>query len=175
MAVLGVLLAVALPSLRSVIVSNKLSSNVNGFIGLINYARSEAIARNQSVMICPKSNSGVSCAADALWGQYEIQVFVDCTGNDDRNTAATTNCPTGDTLLKTWPALDVNATEFALIRSTVGKIKFGAVGMSQIAQSFDIKAVGDATFEQKYGRTICISKPGRVRVTSLTTGACAGS
>ena len=175
MAVLGVLMAIALPSLRSFVVSNRLSSNVNSFVGLINYARSEAIVRNQSVMICPKSNTGISCASDVQWGQYEIQVFVDCTGNDDRNSTATTDCPTGDTLLKTWPALDVNVTEFALIRSAVGKIKFGAVGMSQVAQSFDVKAVGDATFEQKYGRTICISKPGRVRVTSMVTGACSGN
>ena len=179
MAVLGVLMAIALPSLRSLIVSNRLSSNVNGFVGLINYARSEAIVRNQSVMICPKSNSGVSCANDALWGQYEIQVFVDCTGNDDRNVSVTTDCPSGDTLLKTWPALDTSGLEFALIRGSnvpaAGKIKFGAIGMSQTAHSFDIKAVGDATFEQTYGRSICISKPGRVRVTSMVTGACAGS
>ena len=47
MAVLGVLMAIALPSLRSFVVSNRLSSNVNSFVGLINYARSEAIVRNQ--------------------------------------------------------------------------------------------------------------------------------
>ena len=36
MAVLGVLMAIALPSLRSFVVSNRLSSNVNSFVGLIN-------------------------------------------------------------------------------------------------------------------------------------------
>lgn len=174
-AVLGVLMAIALPSLQTFMISNRLSSNVNSFVGLINYARSEAIVRNQSVMICPKSNVGIGCEGDAQWGQYEIQVFVDCTDNNNRSNTVTADCPAGDTLLKTFPAMDVSSNEFRLTRSSVGIVKFGAVGMSQIPQSFNIYAVGDATFEQTYGRTICISKPGRVKVTSMTAGVCSGS
>ena len=170
--VLGVLMAIALPNLQGFIVGNKLSSNVNGFIGLINYARSEAIVRNQSVMICPKSNTGVACASDQFWGQYEIQVFVDCNGNGDRNTTITTDCPAGDTLLKTWPAIDPTGTLFALTRTAVGNIRFGATGMSQTTHNFDMKAIksGDLAYEATYGRTVCISKPGRARVTPLISG-----
>ncbi len=165
--ILGVLMAVALPSMKSFIVSNRLSSNVNGFVGLINYARSEAITRNQSVIICPKSNAAITCAASQFWNEYETQVFVDVDGSDTRNA--------GDVLLKTVPAMDVNGTEMAFVRPAgAANIKFGAVGMSQTAHRFNIHAVAasDVDYEYKYGRSVCISKPGRARVISYSANQC---
>jgi type IV fimbrial biogenesis protein FimT len=165
--VLGVLMAVALPNLRSFIVSNRLSSNVNSFVGLINYARSEALVRNQSVIICPKTNGANTCAASQFWNEYEIQVFVDVDGSDTRNA--------GDILLKTIPAVDVNGIETAFVRPAgAGNIKFGAVGMSQTAHRFNIHAVAasDTEYEFKYGRSVCISKPGRVRVIPYSANQC---
>jgi len=158
-AIAGILLAIALPNLRSFILSNRLSTDVNGFVGLINYARSEAIVRNQDVVICPKSNGAIGCVADQFWGEYELQAFVDINGNGQRNAA--------DILLKTVPATDAAGTQRRLTRSAgVGVIRFGAAGFSQTAHRFDIHAVGDAQFELTYGRSVCISRPGRARVTS---------
>jgi type IV fimbrial biogenesis protein FimT len=173
LSVLGVLLAIALPNLQTFVVNNRLSSNANSFIGLINYARSEAIARNQSVIICPKVDAGITCAGDQQWGKYELQVFVDCTANGDRNSAATVDCPDGDTLIKTYPAIDSSGTNFVLDRSAVGNIRFNAGGISQTAHTFAINAKGDTDYEIKFGRTICISRPGRARVIPpLTSGTC---
>jgi type IV fimbrial biogenesis protein FimT len=161
--ILAVLTTLALPDLRQFVVSNRLSSDVNGFVGLINYARSEAIVRNQDVIICPRSNGGITCASDASWGAYEIQVFVDVNGNGERNA--------GELLLKTVPATDTMETQRVIKRDGgVGRIRFSAAGFSQTAHRFDINAVGDAAFELKYGRSVCISRPGRVRVAS--PGAC---
>jgi type IV fimbrial biogenesis protein FimT len=167
MAVLGVLTAIALPNLQAFILSNRLSSDVNGLIGLVNYARSEAITRNQDVVICPKKNAAIACQTGAtgqFWGEYEIQVFVDINGNGQRNTT--------DILLKTIPASDTTGAERRLTRNGgTGSIKFGAAGLSQTAHRFDIYAVnaGDAAFEVRYGRSICISLPGRPRVIALGT------
>jgi len=164
MTVLGVLMAIALPNLQSFILSNRLSSDVNSFIGLINYARGEAIARNQDVIICPKSNSLITCQASQFWGEYEVQVFVDANGNGQRNAA--------DILLKTIPASDATGTVRRLTRDGgTGSIRFGAVGLSQTAHRFDIFAVktGDSVFEARYGRSVCISLPGRPRVVPLGT------
>jgi type IV fimbrial biogenesis protein FimT len=161
--IIGILTALALPDLNAFVIGNRLSSDVNGFVGLINYARSEAIVRNQDVVICPKSNSSISCASDEGWGSYEIQAFVDINGTGQRNTA--------DILLKTVPATDTSGMNRKINRNGgVGTIKFGAAGFAQTAQRFDIYAVGDAAFELKYGRSICISKPGRVRV--VAAGPC---
>lgn len=161
--ILAVLTTLALPDLRQFVVSNRLSSDVNSFVGLVNYARSEAIVRNQDVVICPKSNSGITCASDASWGAYETQAFVDIDGNGERNGS--------DFLLKTVPPIDITETQRVIKRDGgAGYIKFGAAGFSQTAHRFDINAIGDVAFELKYGRSVCISKPGRVRVKS--PGAC---
>jgi type IV fimbrial biogenesis protein FimT len=162
--VLGVLMAVALPNLRSFIVSNRLSSNVNGFIGLINYARSEALVRNQAVIVCPKDPAAITCIASQAWNAYELQVFVDVDGSNTRNA--------GDILLTTVPAMDPDGNETSFVRQTAaGDIEFGAVGMAQTAHRFDIHAVApsDSAYETKYGRAVCISKPGRVKVLSYSS------
>ena len=160
--ILGVLMAVALPNLRSFVVSNRLSSDVNNFIGFINYARSEAIVRNQSVLICPKNNASNACVATQFWAEYDIEMFVDVDGNNAWST--------GDILLKTMPAIDTSTTQTSFNKqSATGYIKFGAVGMSQTINRFDMFAVGSAAYNAQYGRTICISKPGRARVVALMT------
>ena len=161
-------MAIALPNLQTFILSNRLSSDVNGFVGLINYARSEAVVRNQDVIICPKSNGGITCQASEFWGQFEVQVFVDVNGNGQRNAA--------DTLLKTIPAADSTGVIRQLTRNGgAGTIKFGASGLSQTAHRFDIFAIkaGDPAFEAQYGRSVCISLPGRPRVIPLGTACTA--
>ncbi len=174
MAVLGVLTAIALPNLQAFILSNRLSSDVNGLVGLINYARSEAITRNQDVVICPKRNTAITCqtgAAGQFWGEYEIQVFVDLYGDGQRNKDKKEPYE-DDILLKTIPASDKTGAERRLTRNGgSGSIKFGAAGLSQTAHRFDIYAVnaGDSAFEVRHGRSICISLPGRVRVIPLGT------
>lgn len=165
--VLGVLMAIALPNLRDFIVANRLSSNVNGFIGLLSYARSEAIVRNKQVIICAKDNSSNSCVSDQQWGMYETQIFVDEDGSDGFNA--------GDTLLKTLPALDVTGVQFAFFKRNANpiSIKFQTGGFAMSPVSFDMKEKStDSAYETKYGRTVCISKPGRARVMGLTTNPC---
>ena len=161
--IVAILTTLALPDLRAFVVGNRLSSDVNSFVGLVNYARSEAIVRNQDVIVCPKSNNGITCASDASWGKFETQVFVDANGNGQRNAS--------EELLKTLPATDESGDQRVITRgSGVGSIRFSAAGFSQTAHTFDINAKGDAAFELKYGRSVCISKPGRIRVTA--PGSC---
>ena len=164
MTVLGVLMAIAMPNMQTFILSKRLSSDVNGFVGLINCALSKAFARNQDVIICPKSKSGITCEASQFCEEYEVQIFVDVNGNRDRNTT--------DTLLKTILASDTTSTGRRLTpNSGSGSIKLSAVGLSQTAHRFDVLQVNapDSAFEPRYGRSICISLPGRPRVAPLRT------
>lgn len=167
LAVAGILLAVAIPNFRSFVAGNRLSTNVNAMVGLINYARSEAIVRNQAVVICPKSNSGIGCAASNLWNEYDIQVFVDANGDNTRNS--------GETLLRTISATDTTSNVSRITRASgTGVISFSSSGYSQTAQRFDVYEVNssDAAYEFKYGRSLCLSRPGRVRVVSYQTNTC---
>lgn len=167
--VLGIVAAIGLPNLRDFLVSNRLTGDINSFVGLVNYARSEAISRNQKVIICPKSNGGDACQNSTSWNQYELQVFIDVDGSNDRNA--------GDTLLKTLPAVDVAGQQTRFVCSSAScpnKVVFNAMGFSESELRLDIHTVkaGDTAYEFKYGRSLCLSKPGRVRVIPYSANAC---
>jgi type IV fimbrial biogenesis protein FimT len=176
-AVLGIVVSIGLPSLRDFLVSNRLSANINSFIGLVNYARSEAITRNQNVVICPKTAGANTCSSSVAWNTLEIQAFVDVDSNADFSN--------GDVLLKTLPAFDTSSSETVFQRPTgtanpggTANITFSAVGFSRIRHNLEIYAVksGDAAYQAKYGRWLCVSQPGRVTVvgyvSSFTTTTC---
>lgn len=151
--------------MRDFLVGNRLSSNVNGFIGLVNYARSEAIVRNQDVVLCPKNASTIACASTATWNTLEIQAFVDEDGNGQRDAS--------DVLLKTMAAVDPTDAETGFDRSAAGTLIFGSAGFARTAQSFKIYAKSsDSAYQARFGRTVCVSKAGRVRVAAYTVTSC---
>lgn len=62
--VVVVLTAIAVPSFRSLTLSNRLTASANEIVGTIQVARMEAIKRNARTQLC--SNSASSNASDAL-------------------------------------------------------------------------------------------------------------
>lgn len=163
--VLGILLALALPDMRGFLLSNRQSNDTNSFLGLINYARSEAIVRSQDIVLCPKQNAAIGCQSTPSWGQFQIQAFIDVDGNGNRNGT--------ELLLKTIPATDPAATQRIINRTGgVGVISFSASGYSQTAHRFEISPVGDAALMLQYGRSVCITRPGRARVMNSSNAIC---
>lgn len=67
-AILAVLAALAAPSFNEAILSNRLASYANTFVASAQLARSEAIKRNATVVMC-RSADGVSCATTGTWQQ----------------------------------------------------------------------------------------------------------
>lgn len=55
-AVMVILLAISAGSYRFLVVSNRMSSEINSLLGGLNLARSESIKRGQSVSVCPVSS-----------------------------------------------------------------------------------------------------------------------
>lgn len=66
-AIMGIILAFGLPSLQAMLVSNRLTAQVNDMVGALNIARSEAAKRNQLVAVSKTGNNW-----EGGW-----QVFVD--------------------------------------------------------------------------------------------------
>jgi type IV fimbrial biogenesis protein FimT len=62
MGIVGVLLAIAVPSYHYVANSNRISAEINGLLGDLQFARAEAIKEGQSVQVCVSTN-GTSCAS----------------------------------------------------------------------------------------------------------------
>jgi type IV fimbrial biogenesis protein FimT len=77
-AVGGILMAIATTSYKSITLSSRISGEINGLLGDMQYARSEAINQGQDVAICV-STDGLTCANSTSWNQGWI-VFVDPTG-----------------------------------------------------------------------------------------------
>jgi type IV fimbrial biogenesis protein FimT len=164
-AVLAVVVAFALPNMREFILGNRLSSNVNGFIGLINYARSEAIARNQDVMICPKVSGAITCASTTSWNTHDIQAFVDVDGSGQLDGS--------ESALKTLAAIDPTDSATAFDQAINEPLVFGSAGFARAAQIFRIYVKSeDAAEKARFGRTVCVSKAGRVRVVAYTVTSC---
>ena len=67
-AVLGVLLALAVPNFNDATLSARLNGIANSLVASSQVARSEAIKRNRDITLC-KSTNGTSCAATGGWQQ----------------------------------------------------------------------------------------------------------
>lgn len=66
-AVLAIVLAVGLPSLRNVLANNRLAGTTNELLALVQLAKIESIRRNATVDICPSTN-GTTCGG-ANWNR----------------------------------------------------------------------------------------------------------
>lgn len=159
-AVAAILLAVAVPGFRNLIVSNRLTATTNAFVAALNLARIEAIKRNARVTLCKTADPNATapnCAASASWNQGAI-VFV------DRGTVGTVE--SGDTLLRVLgPFPDVTITtggDFAL------GVSYLATGVSQGIKAPGRTGLGNDTF------TFCVSGQGRI-IEINTTGRPAAS
>jgi len=80
MLIAGILAAVGMPSFRYVTNSNRVATEVNGLLGDMQYARTEAIKEGLPVTVCV-STDGASCATgNTNWNSGWI-VFADSNGN----------------------------------------------------------------------------------------------
>jgi type IV fimbrial biogenesis protein FimT len=71
--------ALAIPAFTNVTTANRVSSQINGLLGDIQYARAEAIKEGLSVGIC-SSTDGATCSGSNTWS-YGWIVFGDTAGN----------------------------------------------------------------------------------------------
>ncbi len=74
--IVGILLAVGAPSYRYVTTANRISAEVNGLLGDMQFARAEAIKEGQTVTVCASAD-GAACAAGATDWKIGWIVFQD--------------------------------------------------------------------------------------------------
>lgn len=105
--VLGILIAVGLPSLQDTISRIGTNTQAKTLVSSLNFARSESIKRGALVSIC-SSTSGTDCAANS-WADGWI-VFVD--NNSDADGAAG-SVDVGDEVLRVYQGLGGNTLTFS--------------------------------------------------------------
>jgi type IV fimbrial biogenesis protein FimT len=84
LAVLAILVSLAVPSMRDMILRNRVATTTNVLVSATALARSEAVMRSVPVMVCNSSNpdsSTPTCSTGSSWADGSI-VFVDTNGNN---------------------------------------------------------------------------------------------
>ena len=151
-AISGILLSVGIPSFNQTIANGRLTTNINRLVTALNYARSEAVKRNQTVTV-RKLGANSADWADG-W-----TIFVDLNG-DGLNDGA------NDTLLRQYEAIPANYT---LKASGVDRVIYRPSGMSG-SSSFVLcdNSDGNNLPEANTSRLMLINTVGRVRIGSDT-------
>lgn len=146
LAIMGILLALALPSMRAFVIQNRLAAETRLLIAALTLARNEAVKRGRPVLLCRSSNADAADARcsgavsgdrdGADWGAGWLVLAA-----DDRQ------------VLQRQGALDAN-TQARAGRST---ITYHASG--DASGNFTNVVFGH---NNEFARTICIAASGRI-------------
>jgi type IV fimbrial biogenesis protein FimT len=99
--IVAILMALGVPSYQYVTNANRISGEVNGLLGDMQYARSEAIKEGQTVTVCSSANS-TTCSGIPGWQNGWI-VFSDVNGTGAVDSAS-------DTILRVQRAFPLGDT-----------------------------------------------------------------
>ena len=165
MTIVGVLMAIAVPSYQYVTSANRISSEVNGLLGDMQYARSEAIKEGQTVTVCSSTNPTApapTCSGTPTWQTGWI-VFSDVNGDGTVNG--------GDTILRVQRAFSFGDTfnaNNAMHAVTFNREGF-ALGLANtvtVTLHAQVPTVGST-------RCLAITIVGQLTTETAGTGGCA--
>ncbi len=170
LAIVGILLTVGVPSLKTFMQGNQLIASTNELVSALHIARSEAIKLNSRVSICDSSD-GKTCALTGDWSNGWI-VFVDFDGNLANSGLPCTGIPT-DCLLRvhdsfTDKQLSVSGiADFTL--NPVQSFTFTARGMPKdVSGGSESGVFSVCSFDSSNNvigsRAVVLSLAGRVRI-----------
>lgn len=71
-ALLGILTSMAVPSFRNMLVQTRLANQSNELMSIVQFARSEAIKRNQTVRFCAAESATASSCAAGNWPHWIV-------------------------------------------------------------------------------------------------------
>ena len=86
MGIVAILFAIGVPSYKYVTTANRVSSEINGLLGDIQFARSEAVREGQNVVLC-QSDDNQSCTNNAASWNKGWLVWSDLNGDGNLDPA----------------------------------------------------------------------------------------
>lgn len=155
LSIAAILLTVAVPNFITFVQNNRLAGQANDLVTMLNYARSEAVKRNQTITVC-SSTTGTSCADSTTWDGGLI-VFV------DNNVNGTWDA--GEDILQVRQGLEGSNT---LLSGAQTSISYRANGFLAVLGSNDIFTLSDSRGAAS-ARAIVVSMQGRISTCLLST------
>jgi type IV fimbrial biogenesis protein FimT len=160
--VLGLLTRLAVPSFAQAMLTSRLASYSNSFIGSAQYARSEALKRNVALTMCASAD-GATCTSGATWAQGWI---ITCPANAATDTMC--NAGGGATLvLRKQPAL---SSDYHFTSGGGYSINFPASGIGATQVSMTLCRWAPAGNQE---RQVAVTATGRPAVSTTHNGICA--
>jgi type IV fimbrial biogenesis protein FimT len=159
--IVSILLAIAAPTYRSITTGNRITSEINGLLGDLQFARSEAIKQGQTVTTCASAD-GSSCAASTDWTRGWI-VFSDANGDAAVNA--------GEAVLRVQKAFV--AGDSLQADNNTGAVTFNREGFALNLPGTVTIALHDPTASVSYTRCLAFSIVGVLTIQKAGTGNCA--
>jgi len=146
----AILMAVGVPSFRYVTTSNRVSSEINGLLGDLQFARAEAIREGQTVTVCASAD-GATCSGSTNWKTGWL-VFSD--------TGVIGTLDGTDPILKmqrTFSGLDTLQANH-----NISAVTFSREGFAQTLPSPITFTLHDSTVNRQYTRCLSLTIVGGV-------------
>lgn len=160
MVLVGILMAIGIPSFQSVTTSSRMSAESNDLLGDMQYARAEAAREGNPITVCI-SSTGTTCdTASTTWQEGWI-VFSDL--KDDQQV------DTGDTVLRVQKAL--SGTDTFTAPTSGYSVSFTREGFAQMGAVTPplIITLHNAASAAYYTRCLIIAKGGMMSIQTPST------
>ncbi len=142
-AVLGVVLAIGIPSYAHMTISNQLASDTNDLVASMQFARSEAITRGEAVTVCAANANLDACSGNGTWTSG--WVILDAAANP----------------IRVHPPLTQNLAVEVNVQNGVGAVIFNRNGFS--TNSRTVRLCGPRGDARRI-RGVVVAPDGRVRL-----------
>jgi type IV fimbrial biogenesis protein FimT len=160
MAIVGILIALGVPSFKYVTTANRIASEVNGLLGDMQFARAEAIKEGQTVVVCVSSN-GTSCT-NSPWNNG----WIVC--SDPANDGS---CDGGEPIYRVQKPF--TSTDTFVASGNTDVLTFNRDGFAVgLAGAVTIALHNAPVAVTAYTRCLAVSAVGTLLVESSGTGAC---
>ncbi|TXI95049.1 MAG: prepilin-type N-terminal cleavage/methylation domain-containing protein [Burkholderiaceae bacterium] len=160
----GVLASVAIPSYRSMVVSNRVSGMVSDLHSALLLARSEALKRGTTISVCKTSNASATAplcdptAGSLGWATGWI-VFVDADASKTR--------ANDEAVLQVFGPYLSNVADGKIMTDAAGQgISFNMTGQTFTKTQFVVSAPSGFSAQD---RAVCVAVGGRAKVVEAST------
>ncbi len=159
--IVAILAAVGVPTYRYVTTTSRMSSELNGLLGDLQYARAEAVREGQTVTVCIADStvSPYSCASSGTttW-QNGWLVFTDVAANQTYDSSS------GDTVLRVQKPFAQGDTLES--NNDVGAVTFNRDGFAYLGAAQVTLTMKDSAGDAAYTRCLYLSQSGMMSTTT---------
>jgi type IV fimbrial biogenesis protein FimT len=145
--IVGILLAVGVPSYKYVTTANRVASEINGLLGDLQFARAEAIKQGLLISVCPTSDGSTCLTTGSAWKTGWL-IFTDL-----GTTPGVINTGSGDQVLRVQKAF--TSSDTLAIDNTIQYLSFNRDGFMMNAPNGVTFTLKDASLNAQYTR--CLS------------------